>query len=92
MACVIGRAGVERGLVRPPELVMDLGALRLLALETDTANCWRPIRGRAGALCSMGSVYTTSRYYIGWLELRRGGTPRRGSIYYKLFVIRLPNT
>lgn len=90
MACTVGRAGVERGVLPPLELSVDLGVLRLLTLETDNANCWRPIR--VGALCSTGSVLAANRYYTGWLEVRRSRVPRKNSLYYKLFVIRLPNT
>lgn len=90
MACVMSGFAIQRGVLPPIEVRINLGVVTLIAVETDDANCWRPIRGRAGPACSSASVYNPNHYYIGWVQRNTTARLTASERYRKVFVLRLP--
>jgi hypothetical protein len=93
MACSLASSGIRQGSLPPVEVAVGMDSLRFITVVTDDANCWRPIRGSAGALCSTGSLFKTDRFYIGWVELPNfeKSPGRQRPRYQRLFTIRLPS-
>jgi hypothetical protein len=90
-SCVLAQAGLQRGALPPAQFSIDLGALRLITLVIDDTKCTRPIpAGSIAAMCSPRTLFSTNRYYSGWIETQRRVAGHSVSTYRRIFVVRLP--
>ena len=90
-ACGLVSEGLQRGMLPPLEFSLDVGLLQFRTLVIDDLHCLRPIpAGSIAAMCSPRTLFTTERYYSGWIETHRRVAGRIVPRYRRIFAVRLP--
>ncbi len=90
-ACALVSEGLQRGMLPPLDFSLDVGVLQFRTLVIDDLHCLRPVpAGSIAAMCSPRTLFTTERYYSGWIETRRRVSGRSVPAYRRIFVVRLP--